>query len=45
MAGVLAAALLLPPVRRLARLLWVIARATRIEARGSLGDRWEMARS
>ncbi len=37
--------LALPAGRRFARLLLIIARATLIESRGSLGDRWEMARS
>ncbi len=34
-----------PPLRRLAKLLIVIAEATRLERRGTLADRWEMARS
>jgi len=41
----LAASSLLPVVRRLARLLEVIARATLVESRKSLGDRWEMDRT
>lgn len=34
----------LPPLRRLAKLLLVIAQASRLESKGTLADRWEMAR-
>lgn len=34
----------LPPLRRLAKLLIVIAEASRLESKGTLADRWEMAR-
>src|SRR5262249_48616899 len=37
-------ALCVPPGSRLVRLAWTIWRATRLEAREALSDRWEMAR-
>ena len=43
-AAILVAVLLSPPGRRLVRLLSVIARATLVESRAEIGDRWEMTR-
>jgi len=44
LAAASAAALALPRVRAGVRLLALIARAVRLERRGALGERWEMAR-